>query len=78
MSIAKLMISSFFSIEDFNVGIDENSMKSFCDMNGLKLSKSRYHRDPDKPTFIDLTLINRPSLFKHSNAFETSLSDFHL
>ena len=35
-------------------------------------------KNPDKPTFIDLILTNRPNLFQHSSAFDSSLSDFHL
>ena len=55
-------------------------MKNFCDINCLKslIKEPASFKNPDKPTCIDFILINRPNLFKHSNSFETGLSDFHL
>ena len=65
---------------DFNVGIDENSMKNFCDINCLKslIKEPTCFKNPDKPTCIDLILTNRPNIFQHSSTFERGLSDFHL
>ena len=64
----------------FNVGVDENYMKNFCDINCLKnlIKEPTSFKNPDKPTCIDVILINPPNLFQHSSAFKTSLSDFHL
>ena len=71
---------NFVFIGDFNVSIDENSMKKFCDINCLKslIKEPTCFKNPDKPTCIDLTLTNWPNLFQHSSAFETGLTDFHL
>ena len=72
---------NFIFIGDFNVGIDENSMKNFCDINCLKslIKEPTCFKNPDKPTCIDLILTNRPNLlFQHSSTFDTGLSDFHL
>ena len=56
---------NFIFIGDFNVGIDENSMKNFCDINCLKslIKEPTCFKNPDKPTCIELTLTNRPNLF---------------
>ena len=69
---------NFIFIGDFNVGIDENSMKNFCDINCLKslIKEPTCFKNPDKPTCIDLILTNRPNLFQHSSTFETGLSSF--
>ena len=66
---------SFILIGNFNVGIDENSMKNFCDINCLKnlIKVPSCFKNPVKPTCIDLILTNRPNLFQHSNTFETGL-----
>ena len=71
---------NFIFIEDFNVGIDENSKKNFCDINCLKslIKEPTSFKNPDKPTCNDLILTNRFNLFQHSSTFETGLSDFHL
>ena len=36
-----------------------------------------YYKNPNKPTYIDLILINKPRSFKNSSVLETGLSDFH-
>ena len=61
---------NFIFIGDFDEGIDENTMKSFYNMNYLK--------SLIKVPSIDLILTNQPNLFQHRSAFETGLSDFHL
>ena len=52
---------SFIFIGDFNIGIDETSMKNFCDINCIKslIKKPICFKNPDK----NLILINRPNLF---------------
>ena len=49
---------NFFYIGDFNVGIDGNSMKKFCDINCLKslIKEPTCFKNPDKFTCIDLIL----------------------
>ena len=47
-----------------------------CDTNCIYVPTC--FRNHAKVTCIDLILINPPSLFQHSNAFETGLSDFRL
>ena len=71
---------NFIFIGDFDVGIDENSMKNFCDINYLKslIKEPTYLKNPDKPICIDLILTDWLSLFQHCSAFEIGLSDFHL
>ena len=61
---------NFIFIGDFDEGIDENTMKSFYNMNYLK--------SLIKVPSIDLILTNQPNLFQHRSAFATGLSDFHL
>ena len=68
---------NFIFIGDFNVGIDENSMKHFCDINCLK----SLIEEPicfKTLTNLHLILTNRSNLFQHSSTFETGLPDFHL
>ena len=50
--------NNFFFIGDFNVGIDGNSMKKFCDINCLKslIKEPTCFKNPDKFTCIDLIL----------------------
>ena len=68
---------NFIFIKDFKVCIDKNSMKNFCDINCLKslIKVPACFKNPDKPTYTDLILINWPNLFQHSSAFEIGLSD---
>ena len=61
---------NFIFIGDFDEGIDENTMKSFYNMNYLK--------SLIKVPSTDLILTNQPNLFQHRSAFETGLWDFHL
>ena len=61
---------NFIFIGDFDEGIDENTMKSFYNMNYLK--------SLIKVPSIDLILTNQPNLFQHRSAFEIGVSDFHL
>ena len=67
---------NFIFIGDFNVCIEENSVIHHCDINCIYVPTC--FRNHAKVTCIDLILIKPPSLFQHSNAFETGLSDFHL
>ena len=66
---------NFIFIGDFNIAIDENSLKNFCDINCLKslIKVPTRFKIPDKPTCIDPILTNRPNQFQHSSAFKTGL-----
>ena len=65
---------------DFNVGIEEANMQSFCESYNLKslIKQPTYYKNPDKPTCIDLILTNVPRMFQSTCVIETGLSDFHL
>ena len=65
---------------DFNVGIDEANMQSFCESYNLKslIKQPTCYKNPDKPTCIDLILTNVPRMFQSTCIIETGLSDFHL
>ena len=57
----------FGFIGDFNIDIDENSMKYFCVINCLKslIKVPTCFKNPDKPTCTDFILTNRPNVFQH-------------
>ena len=65
---------------DFNVGIEEANMQSFCESYNLKslIKQPTCYKNPDKPTCIDLILTNVPRMFQSTFVIETGLSDFHL
>ena len=71
---------SFIFIGDFNVNVNESSMKEFCNLKKFKglINEPTYFKNPEKPTCIDLILTNRPTYFQLSAVLETGLSDFHL
>ena len=65
---------------DFNVGIDEPHMKSFCETYNLTnlIKQPTCYKNPDNPMCIDLILTNYPLTFQGTCVIETGLSDFHL
>ena len=65
---------------DFNVEIEENHMKDFCDSYGLHslIKQATCYKNPENPTCIDLILTNVPRSFQSTCVIETGLSDFHL
>ena len=71
---------NFIFIGDFNVGIDENSMKNLCDTNCFKslIKQPICTKNPDKPTCINVILTNWSNLYQHSSTFEIGLSEIHL
>ena len=71
---------SFVFIGDFNVKVNESSMKEFCNLNGLKslINERTCFKKPEKPTCIDIILTNQPTYFHLSTVLQTGLSDFHL
>ena len=64
---------------DFSLEIEEANMKSFCENYNLKslIKQPISYKNPNKPTCIDLILINGPRMFQGTCATKTGLSDFH-
>ena len=60
---------NFIFMKGFNIGIVENFVKHFCDINFLKslIKVPTNSKNPDKPICIDVILLNRPNLFQHRN-----------
>ena len=55
--------NNFVFIGDYNVNVNEISMKEICNLNGLKsmINEPTCFKNPKKPTCIDLILTNRPT-----------------
>ena len=64
---------------DFNAGVLETPMTSFCESYNLKsiIKQPTCFDNPDKPSCIDLILTNRPKSFQSTCVIETGLSDFY-
>ena len=64
---------------DFNAGIEETSLKLFCDLYNLTsmINKPTCYKNSENPSCIDLILTNSPRFFQNSCTIETGLSDFH-
>ena len=64
---------------DFNASIEDSFMKNFCENYDLKslIKKPTCFKNPEKPSCIDLTLINKPRSFIKTDVIETGLSDYH-
>ena len=64
---------------DFNAGIEETTMKSFCESYDLtNLIKQRTcFKNPEKPSCIDLILTTRPNSFQTTCVGKIGSSDFH-
>ena len=67
-------------LRDFNLGIDEPQMKSFCETYNLTnlIKQPTCYKRPENPTCIDWILTNVPSTFQSICGIETGPSDFHL
>ena len=65
---------------DFNVGVEEPHMKTFCESYSLRniIKQPTCYKNPSRPTCIDLILTNVPRSFQSTSVIETGLSDFHL
>ena len=70
---------NFFFIGDFNVNVNESSMKEFCNLDVLKslTNETKFFKNTEKPTCIDLILTTRPTCFPLGTVLETCFSDFH-
>ena len=62
---------------NFNAGIEENTMKSFCESYNLTnlIKQPTCLKNPEKPSCIDLILTNRPKSFQTTCVIETGLPD---
>ena len=65
---------------DFNIGIDEPHMKSFCETYNLTnlIKQLTCYKNPDNSACIDLILTKYSRTFQSTFVIETELSDFHL
>ena len=70
----------FLLLGDFNVGVEETHMKSFCENYALTnlIRQPTCYKNPDSPTCIDLMITNVPRSFQSTCVVETGLSDFHM
>ena len=68
------------NLGDFNVGTEEQHMKTFCDNYNLTslIKQPTCYKNPNNPSCIDLILSNTPRSFQSTCVIETGLSDFHL
>ena len=64
---------------DFNAGVLETPMTSFCESYTLKsiIKQPTSFKNPEKPSCVDLILTNRPKSFQSTCVIEAGLSDFH-
>ena len=64
---------------DFNIEMQENLMKDFCDTYDLinLIKDPTCFKNPLNPSIIDLILTNRSRSFQNSQTIETGLSDYH-
>ena len=65
---------------DFNVGIEEQYMKAFCDNYNLTslIKQPTCYKNPNNLSCIDFILSNTPRSFQSTYVIETAPSDFHL
>ena len=65
---------------DFNVEVDEQNMKTFCDSYSLAslIKQPTCYKNPSHSTCIDLILNNVHRSLQTTCVIETELSDFHL
>ena len=65
---------------DFNVGIEEQHIKAFCDNYNLTslIKQPTCYKNPNNLTCIDLILYNTLRSFQSTCVIGTGLSDFHL
>ena len=64
---------------DFNVEANNSAMSGFSDTYNLRnlIKNPTCYKNPNKTSFIDLMLTNKPRSFKHSCIIEAGWSDFH-
>ena len=59
--------------------INDSAISVFSDSYDLEslIKEPTCYKNPNKPSCIDLILINKPRSFQHSSVIETGLSNFH-
>ena len=69
-----------FILDDFNIEIEEQHMKAFCDNYNLAslIKQPTCYKNSNNSTCIDLILHNTPRSFQSTYVIEAGLSDFHL
>ena len=70
----------FLILGDFNVGIEEQHTKTFCDNCNLAslIKQPTCYKNPSNATCIDLILSKTPRNYQSTCAIETGLPNFHL
>ena len=72
--------NNIITLGDFNVGVKEPHMKMFYEHYSLQnlIKQPTCHKNPSRPTCIDLILTNVPRSFRSTCVIETGLPSFHL
>ena len=80
LDIYSTSYDNFISLGDFNIEMEEQQIKDFCDNYSLKslIRQPTCHKSPSNPTCIDLILTNALQKFQSTCVLVTGLSDFHL
>ena len=70
--------NNFIIPGDFNVEMEEQQIKAFCDKYGLKslVKQPTCYKSPGSPMCIDLILTKAPQKFQSTCVLETGLSRF--
>ena len=68
----------FIILRDFNVGVEEPHMKTYCESYSLQnsIKQPKFYKNPSRPTCIDLILTNVLRSFQSTSVIETGFSDF--
>ena len=68
----------FIILRDFNVGVEEPHMKTYCESYSLQnsIKQPKCYKNPSRPTCIDLILTNVLRSFQSTSVIETGFSDF--
>ena len=66
LDISSSSYNNFIVPGDFNIEMEEQQMKAFCDNYGLKIfvKQPTCYKNPSNPTCIDLILTNVPQKFQ--------------
>ena len=80
LDIYSTSYDGFIILDDFNIEMEEQQIKDFCDNYSLKslIRQPTCSKSPSNPTCIDLSITNALEKFQSTCGQETGLSDFHL
>ena len=80
LDIYSASYDNFIILGDFNIEMEQQQIKDFCDNYSLKslIRQPTCYKSLSNPTCIDLILTNAPQRFQITYVLETGLSDFHL